>query len=145
MPSRWPRVSCRWKRPVPSDHRRQCEELGVPLPAQQTTTRDGPGILFDVLSCRNTRERARKQRQLLADGVDPIEARKEGRTAALLEQAKALTFDACAEQYIEAHRAGWRNEKYGDRWANTLKVYASPVFDSLPVQAVDTALVMRAL
>jgi hypothetical protein len=100
---------------------------------------------FSTFSLAEARERARKQRQLLADGVDPIEARKEGRTAALLEQAKALTFDACAEQYVEAHRAGWRNDKHGDRWANTLKAYASPVFGSLPVQAVDTALVMRAL
>jgi len=100
---------------------------------------------FSTFSLAEARERARKQRQLLADGVDPIEARKAGRAAAQLEQAQALTFDACAEQYIEAHRAGWRNEKHGDQWTSTLKAYASPVFGSLPVQAVDTTLVMRAL
>jgi integrase len=32
-----------------------------------------------------------------------------------------------------------------DQWRNTLNSYASPVFGSLPVQAVDVALVMKAL
>lgn len=31
------------------------------------------------------------------------------------------------------------------QWENTLKSYASPTFGALPVQAVDTALVMKAL
>ena len=100
---------------------------------------------FSTFSLAEARERARRQRQLLADGLDPIETRKEGRIAAILEQAKALTFDECAQRYIESHRSGWRNEKHAEQWASTLRTYASPMFGALPVQSVDTAMVMRAL
>ena len=56
-----------------------------------------------------------------------------------------MTFKACAEAYIEAHKAGWRNAKHGDQWANTLATYAYPVFGDMPVQAVDVALVTKVL
>ena len=38
------------------------------------------------------REKARKQRQLLAEGVDPLEAKRARKTAAKLAAAKAMTF-----------------------------------------------------
>src|ERR1700744_4396445 len=41
----------------------------------------------DTFSLSEARERARVQRQLLADGVDPIEARKNKEMAAALEKA----------------------------------------------------------
>ncbi|WP_421021498.1 phage integrase central domain-containing protein, partial [Klebsiella pneumoniae] len=43
------------------------------------------------------------------------------------------------------HRAGWKNAKHAEQWANTLATYAYPVFESLPVAAINTALVMRVL
>jgi len=56
-----------------------------------------------------------------------------------------MTFKACAEAYIEAHKAGWRNAKHANQWANTLATYAYPVFGGEPVQAVDVALVTKVL
>ena len=56
-----------------------------------------------------------------------------------------MTFQQCAEGYITAHRAGWRNGKHRDQWSNTLATYVNPVFGSLPVQNIDTALVMKAI
>ena len=43
------------------------------------------------------------------------------------------------------HKAGWRNAKHIDQWTNTLTTYAGPIFGSLPVQAVDVGLLMKAL
>lgn len=40
---------------------------------------------------------------------------------------------------------GWKNEKHQDQWRNSLKTYASPFFGKLPVDQVDTALVVRCL
>ena len=37
----------------------------------------------------------------------------------------------------------WKNKKHVAQWKATLKTYVSPVFGSLPVQAVDVALVMK--
>jgi integrase len=79
------------------------------------------------------------------DGIDPIEARSEHRSWKKLEAARGMTFDACAAAYLDAHNDGWRNAKHREQWRNTLSSYAGPVFGSLPVQAVDLALVMKAL
>ncbi len=56
-----------------------------------------------------------------------------------------MTFAACTEAYVEANKAGWRNEKHAAQWGSTLKTYAYPAFGSLPVQSVDTAMVMKVL
>jgi integrase len=104
----------------------------------------GLGSLHDV-GLSEARTLAAESRKRRADGTDPIEARKTTRALARLESAKAVTFADCAAQYIEAHRAGWRNAKHGDQWTNTLKTYAYPAFGTLPVQSVDTELVMRVL
>jgi integrase len=99
----------------------------------------------ETWSLAEARERARKLRQLRGDGLDPIEVRKSTRLEERLEAAKVMTFEQCAERYIAAHRAGWRNEKHRQQWGNTLATYVSPVFGALPVAAVDVGLVMRAL
>lgn len=91
------------------------------------------------------RERARRQRQLLADGLNPKEVREKERKAAELEAAKAMTFEECAAAYIEAHTPGWRNPKHAAQWTATLKTYAYPVMGSFGVQAIDTALVLKVL
>jgi integrase len=91
------------------------------------------------------RLRAIDARQLLLDGHDPIATRSAARVAARLADAKTMTFDQCAEAYIDAHRAGWKNAKHAEQWPSTIRSYASPVFGSLPAQAIDTALVMRVL
>ena len=62
-----------------------------------------------------------------------------------VEDARAITFDHCADAFIKAHASGWKNQKHLAQWKSTLRTYASPVFGSLPVQAVDVALVMKVL
>ena len=61
----------------------------------------------------------------------------------LLAAAGKVTFRSCAERYIDAHAAGWRNRKHRQQWTNTLTTYAYPVIGDLPVGAIDTGLVMR--
>jgi integrase len=75
----------------------------------------------------------------------PIEARDVLLRANKVTEARGVTFDKCAEDYIAAHRASWKNAKHADQWKNTLATYASPVFGALPVQAVDTPLVLKVL
>src|SRR5206468_1322134 len=93
----------------------------------------------------DARKRAAECRRMRFDGIDPIEARRALRGQKKLDAVKSMTFDACAAAYIDAHKASWRNEKHIDQWSNTLATYAGPVFGSLPVQAVDVGLVMKAL
>jgi integrase len=99
----------------------------------------------DDLSLADARDRARAARKLARDGIDPISARDEGRAARAAEAARAMTFRQCAEAYIDAHRAGWKNAKHAAQWTSTLGAYVYPAFGDLPVQAVDVALVMKVL
>ena len=70
-------------------------------------------------------------------------ARRRGREAARLQAAQSVTFEFCAKRYIEDHSAGWRNVKHAKQWSSTLETYAYPILGSLPVQAIDTALVIK--
>ena len=56
-----------------------------------------------------------------------------------------MTFKECAENYITAHEAGWRNPKHRQQWRSTLENYCFPVIGALPVQAIDTDLVIKVL
>jgi len=98
-----------------------------------------------TVSLADARKKALDARKLLIDGINPLSARKQNQIAAALAAAKMMTFDQCAEAYILAHQAGWKNAKHRDQWANTLNTYASPVFGHLPVAAIDTGLVVKCL
>ena len=102
----------------------------------------GPVSTFTLAEAR---DKALTCRKLCYEGIDPIEIRRGQRQDAAVEAAKAITFRTCAEGYIEAHKAGWRNDKHAAQWSATLATYAFPVFGDLPVQAVDTGLVLKAL
>src|SRR5262245_24468717 len=65
------------------------------------------------------RRRATELRQLVRDGIDPIEQRAARRSSAGLAARRAMSFRQCAEAYIEAHRAGWRNSKHAAQWPST--------------------------
>jgi integrase len=91
------------------------------------------------------RELAAEARRLRAMGLDPIEHRRQARGAVRLEQAKVTTFRQCAESYIAAHEAGWRNAKHRQQWHDTLAAFVHPIVGALPVQAVDTSLVLKVL
>jgi integrase len=104
----------------------------------------GLGPLHTV-SLAEARDKAHECRKLRLDRIDPIEAREASRRAVKLTAASAITFRECAERYIAAHKAGWRNAVHAEQWPQTLGSYVYPVFGELPVQAVDVGLVMKAI
>jgi len=93
----------------------------------------------------DARERARQCRQQVESDVDPIATRDAERERRAIERAKRITFRICAERYIGAHKASWKNEKHIAQWSATIATYVNPVVGDLPVQEVDTALVMKVL
>ena len=91
------------------------------------------------------RARATAARQLLHDDIDPIESRKAQRAHGALVAAKAITSKECAEKYMATHKVAWRNAKHAAQWESTLATYANPIIGKLPVQDVDTGLVLTVL
>lgn len=94
---------------------------------------------------QEARAKARDARRLRHDGIDPIDARRAARARKRVEEAKAITFRECAEAYVKAQRAGWRNPKHAAQWSATLSTYAYPVIGPVSVQAVDVNLVLQVL
>ena len=93
---------------------------------------------------KRARELAAEARRLRAEGVDPIERRRERRGAERVEQAKSVTFKQCAESYVAAHEAEWRSGRHRQQWAATL-AYLNPIIGALPVASIDTSLALGAL
>jgi integrase len=99
-----------------------------------------------TISLAEARDRSRRLRQQILEGIDPlaaknesIEARQRERQAKLAEQAKLKTFERCAEMYLNVHSDSWKNVKHAAQWATTLKTYAYPVIGDLAVADVETA------
>jgi integrase len=104
----------------------------------------GLGAYPDV-SLLEARDHAARCRAFLREGIDPIEARKGARRKIELEAAKAITFKAAAEGYINAHSAAWKNAKHKAQWSSTLSLYAYPMFGGIPVHQIDVGLVLKAI
>jgi integrase len=104
----------------------------------------GLGAIHTV-SLSEAREEARRCRQLVRDGIDPIDTRRAARLAVRAETAKALTFKECASAYIKSHEAGWQNAKHAAQWTSTLETYVYPVMGALPINSIDTGMVLKVL
>lgn len=98
-----------------------------------------------TVSLAEARQKALEARKLLIDGINPLADKKQNQIAAALASARMMTFDQCAEAYILAHKASWKNAKHAEQWTNTLNTYANPVFGHLPVAEIDTGLVVKCL
>jgi integrase len=100
---------------------------------------------LDLYDLKTAREKAIDARRLRHQGIDPIEHRRAARAQAKLAEVKSLTFDAAAEQYAAAHRAGWRSSKHATQWLTSLAMHVSPIIGMMPAQVIDTPLVLKAL
>src|ERR1051326_2309874 len=97
-----------------------------------------------LLNLAEARAKAREcEKAIRLEGRDPIDQRKAERAAIRVDAAKAMTFRQCAEAYI-ADRT-WKNTKHAKQWPATLARYAYPVIGDLPVQLIDTPLVLAVL
>jgi integrase len=100
---------------------------------------------LNTVRLAEARDAVEQCRQLLKEGKDPIEVRDAERAAKQVTKAKSVTFDWCALAYMAAHESGWRNAKHRQQWHNTLATYAGPIIGKLPVDAIDTGMVMQIL
>jgi integrase len=96
----------------------------------------GLGTLRDF-SLKEARERTRRARQLLADGVDPIEAKRAQRVV------PTLTFRQAVEAYAKLHEQKWTARR--PQFLSSLRQHAFPILGDLPLPAIDTPAVLRVI
>ena len=104
----------------------------------------GLGALTDF-GLKEARARAKAKRQLLADGIDPLEQKKADKAAKALAAAKAITFSEAAQSYFDQHARKWSNAKHRAQFLSTLTEYAFPKIGKLAVADVDTGAVLKVL
>ena len=104
---------------------------------------------FPTITLKKAREAAAEHRKLLSQEIDPLVSRdaerKASRVAEEARQARAISFRTVAEDYIAAHKAGWKNAKHIQQWLNTLTTYAFPVIGDTPTEEVTTEQILRIL
>src|SRR3954471_4279328 len=83
-----------------------------------------------TVSLARARELAADARRLVAEGKDPIAARRG-------DKAHIATFGAVADDLVASLENGWRNPKHRAQWKMTLSVYAAPLCD-VPVDKIST-------
>ena len=98
-----------------------------------------------TFSLKEARERARKARQLVEDGVDPIDHRIAERDLRFKEARERLTFKQAADEFLNLHADGWKNDKHREQWRNTLADHAFPKLGNRPVATIDPALINEAV
>jgi integrase len=76
----------------------------------------------DDVTLAEARAKAREQRRLLDQKIDPLEARRTA--AAALPQAPS--FQEAAEAFVANNAAGWRNKKHVYQWKMTLGLIPTP-------------------
>ena len=104
----------------------------------------GLGPAADV-SLSSARSAAAKARELIRQGKDPIDHKREARATERLAAMRGVSFRQCAERLIDAHSGTWKNEKHRQQWRSTMATYVYPVVGDLAVQDVDTGLVLQVL
>lgn len=104
----------------------------------------GLGAYPDV-SLAQAREKARADKELIFQGIDPADERQRAREALMAEQARRLTFSDAARRYLKRKRQEFRNEKHAAQWQSTLEQYAFPTLGLLSVNDIELAHIVRVL
>lgn len=76
--------------------------------------------------------KALRARELMARGLDPIDARDQERESRQAANA-VLTFEQATDQFHNANKHAWKNAKHQDQWINTLREYVFPTLGSRKV------------
>jgi integrase len=93
----------------------------------------------DVISLADARKLHTEARASLAKGIDPLDARHADKPQ------RARTFAEVVEEYILAHRAGWRGRRTESAWRQSLVTHAHRYFGDKPVDVIALDDVLKAL
>ena len=103
------------------------------------------GPVSDI-SLAEARDLAAHARRLTRDGRDPIEVKRQTIVEHRVEQLKTVTFRQAALDFLSTAKVEqFKNDKHRKQWRSTLEAYAFPVIGDLPLQSIDTALVLKTL
>ena len=93
---------------------------------------------FDRVTLREARDQVLILHKNLRDGIDPLAAKVQGRSAT----RRMISFKEAAERYIALHEIEWKDKR---AWPDTMRLYVYPVIGGLPVNQIDDSRVLAVL
>lgn len=99
---------------------------------------------FAKIGLAAAREEARKKLDLIRQGIDPVQQRREQREAVAVERRQAVSFDKAAEAYIEDNEKHWSSGVAADARSAIARL-ASPKIGSKRVADITSADVLSVL
>ncbi len=100
---------------------------------------------FPEVSLAKAREKAAETKEMIRNGIDPVEARKAARSALLASQRQGLTFIEAFEKYAAKKLPELRTERYRNQWRATVEKYAFPELGNMLVQDITREDILRIL
>lgn len=100
---------------------------------------------YPAVTLAQARERAREARELVRQGIDPIEEQQRRQDALRAAQGRRVTFEEAAGRFLKRKTQEFRNPKHAAQWGSTLEMYAYPVLGKLAVSEIEIGHVVRAL
>ena len=100
---------------------------------------------FPDVTLSQAREKARLKKDLIEQGIDPVQDRADRRNALVEAQARHVTFADIVNICHEKKQAEFRNAKHSHDWVSSVKNYATPVIGKVPVKDIALHHILKVL
>ncbi len=91
---------------------------------------------YPEISIAQAAKIALTMREQLAQGIDPLELKRQEENTAATQQSLP-TFEEAAKRLHTDLLPGWKNAKHGQQWINTLTQYAFPKLGAMRIDAIE--------
>lgn len=101
---------------------------------------------YPDVTLAQARERAREIKDMIRQGIDPVEDRKAKRSALVAARHRGMTFADAVDRYLSGTKLKeFKNAKHSQQWRNTLETYAMPDLGTMLVHDITVQDVLRVL
>ena len=91
------------------------------------------------------RKKAIEMKAICAQGIDPIQQKRQARLQADSARQQTKTFKQVADEYLTAHALSGHHEKHKQQWSASLNNYAYPRIGYMPIKDVSIEDVLSVL
>ncbi|MEA9567540.1 tyrosine-type recombinase/integrase [Polynucleobacter sp. AP-Nickl1-40-C4] len=92
---------------------------------------------YPQTSLAEARAEAKLKLSEVKSGVNPISTKKRAKSELAIQAGRAKSFIDCAEAYMKAKAAEYKNEKHAKQWRTTLNTYVYPIIGRLLVADIS--------
>ena len=100
---------------------------------------------YPEISLSMARDKARELRQLIQQGINPVEQKQLRKAEQIKEQGRKTTFIECAQSVLIIKENELKNKKHIAQWRSTLETYAYPIIGNLPVSEITKLHILEIL